>query len=765
VNGFDTTYLGPVEELSKGAADILAGKEVVITASAGRVREKLYDDEQTPIVRDWLHGQKGRVRRIRASLKLIDDKAIAAAGERYVVGRGVGGKEAVPRLEAALKHAEAGVRAEAAEDLGQIGAEAKSAVSALRKALDDGDGFVRVFAAEALWRIDPDNKESLPTLLKAMGSKQTGVRAAAVAALLAVGAPGRGTVPQLTVVLREDRDADTRAVSAFALGRLGPESDDPACPRRDVVRALGKALRQDKDESVRKWAASALLKFGPDAKPALADLRAALMDKSEGVAMWAIVVLSRLGPDGSAALAAALGEKGCRQRDSVAYFLGDLGPHSKDLVPALRKALDDEDAGVRWAAADALLRIDPDTGARLAVPVLARLAADKDYESRKYVLESLIEIGPPARAAVPTLIEILKAKQKYRGLAARALGRIGPDARAAVPALVEALDSDKDGVGYAAAEALGRIGPDARSALPALRAKLTSPEGRMAQIYLAVALARIGDKRYGAAVLAEIALHSTHESARESALRALGEIGPTAASVLPALKKALRDEGNRERCWVAFAVWRIGRRVESGGMVLDERLDAVEALTALIRVPDHRWGLDQVADVVHLLGPDAAPLAPALAAVVKDQRPGWGLALGALEATGSAGGAAAPVLAAVLKEHPAWADVAVTLASLGRSDLAAPAVPVVIKWVESGATSGPRRRYQALAVLEALGRGAKPAVALLLRLMRHEDYDLYVRAARALVVIDPEAAARVGLLDAPRESPSRQTGVTRLGDD
>ena len=90
----------------------------------------------------------------------------------------------------------------------------------------------------------------------------------------------------------------------------------------------------------------------------------------------------------------------------------------------------------------------------------------------------------------------------------------------------------------------------------------------------------------------------------------MGEIGPAAASVLPALKKALRDEGNRERCWVAFAVWRIGRRVESGGMVLDERLEAVEALTALIRTPDRRLGLWHVADAVCLLGPDAAPLAP-----------------------------------------------------------------------------------------------------------------------------------------------------------
>jgi HEAT repeat protein len=49
------------------------------------------------------------------------------------------------------------------------------------------------------------------------------------------------------------------------------------------------------------------------------------------------------------------------------------------------------------------------------------------------------------------------------------LGKIGPEAREAVPTLIELL-KNKEGNDYRnAAIALGRIGPDAKTALPALR--------------------------------------------------------------------------------------------------------------------------------------------------------------------------------------------------------------------------------------------------------------------------------------------------------
>ena len=48
-------------------------------------------------------------------------------------------------------------------------------------------------------------------------------------------------------------------------------------------------------------------------------------------------------------------------RSSAAGALGKIGPLAKEAVPALKKALEDDDAGVREAAAEALRKIQRST--------------------------------------------------------------------------------------------------------------------------------------------------------------------------------------------------------------------------------------------------------------------------------------------------------------------------------------------------------------------------------------------------------------------
>ena len=245
----------------------------------------MFDDETTPIVRDALHCKKGRVCRVRASLKLDDHKSIADCPGGYFVGWGLG-VDAVPGLVTALASRDARQRAEAAEDLGQIGPDARSAVPALRAALRDEDGVVRVFAAEALAAIEPGNKDTLSALIDALKDRREGVCTAAATALLALPSEGRRTIEPLMTALEKADDATARGVIAFVLGRLAPEAEVGV--RRKAVVALGRALRQDRDAEVRTWAARALLKFGPDGRAVLADLRAALKDEVEKVAQAAV---------------------------------------------------------------------------------------------------------------------------------------------------------------------------------------------------------------------------------------------------------------------------------------------------------------------------------------------------------------------------------------------------------------------------------------------------------------------------------------------
>jgi HEAT repeat protein len=69
-------------------------------------------------------------------------------------------------------------------------------------------------------------------------------------------------------------------------------------------------------------------------------------------------------------------------------------------------------------------------------------------------------MGPEARAAVPTLLELLHEESaQNRKLAAWTLGYIGQGAVEAIPALLVALRDSNEGVRKLACEALDKIGP------------------------------------------------------------------------------------------------------------------------------------------------------------------------------------------------------------------------------------------------------------------------------------------------------------------
>jgi hypothetical protein len=114
----------------------------------------------------------------------------------------------------------------------------------------------------------------------------------------------------------------------------------------------------------------------------------------------------------------------------------------------------------------------------------------------------------------------------------------------------------------------------------------------------------------------------------------------------------------------------------------------------------------------------------------------------------------------MLREDPTRATVAVALARLGRPDLATPAIPALVRAAEHGVRPNYLAWWPLLHDLPSFGPAARPAVPFLLRVMRHNDGDPYRLAARALLAIDPEAAAGAGVYDAPRPSRPRQT---RLG--
>src|SRR4029079_5664367 len=108
------------------------------------------------------HEKKCPLWRMKASLKLQDYDALLRAKEKYIVGLGALGPEAVPGFIADLKKPDAGARLKAAVELGQIGPEAKEAVAGLLALVQEKDDELRLAALTALGNIGAEAKAALP---------------------------------------------------------------------------------------------------------------------------------------------------------------------------------------------------------------------------------------------------------------------------------------------------------------------------------------------------------------------------------------------------------------------------------------------------------------------------------------------------------------------------------------------------------------------------------------------------------------------------
>jgi len=338
------------------------------------------------------------------------------------------------------------------------------------------------------------------------------------------------------------------------------------------------------------------------------------------------------GPDDVPALVKALKQDDAGARIEAAEDLGLIGPPAADALAALLKlAEQDADPLVRVAAARAVGGVDPRS--EKAVPLLVEALNDKAGRVRKKAAESLGDLGPGARSAVDALVKAVKDSDPTVSWAAiDALGQIGPDAEPAVPALVEALkDASTRG---AAVDALGQIGGKARAAIPALEEVLKGDDVSV-RWAAAAALVRIG----GAGVKAGVRyLLETASRQKERNWTDANNIlmAPSAREALPAMLDAVRDPAVRQLASDTAAdvsVYLTKDPLTDVKELLQDKDAAVRCVTAWVlhsarnvdlkevlpiiqetlKAPDP-WARRQAARYLGRLGPYAKDAVPALTA-------------------------------------------------------------------------------------------------------------------------------------------------------
>ncbi|MCU0681800.1 MAG: HEAT repeat domain-containing protein [Polyangiaceae bacterium] len=286
-----------------------------------------------------------------------------------------------------------------------------SAAGAARSCLDDPDAVVRAMACELLARIG--DRAAAPALVHALGDANARVVHAATAAVQSLGG---GQTEALVLEAARSPEPRVRLAALRIVAYFGYEA---------ALELLLEALEGDERE-----AEAALQALAP-----LGDARA-------------------LG-----ALLAAIEGPTPRLRAAAARALGRREAEPKALE-RLRRALDDEDAWVRYYACQALGRLadSPSSGA------LAARLSDPAGQVRVAAIEALSHLADPeARAA---LSEAARSDdEEVRRAALLGLGAAA--GAAALPALLEALASPDGATRLIAVSALAHVKGDA--AVVALR--------------------------------------------------------------------------------------------------------------------------------------------------------------------------------------------------------------------------------------------------------------------------------------------------------
>jgi hypothetical protein len=367
--------------------------------------------------------------------------------------------------------------------------------------LGDPDGHVRGVLIDSLNQFRSD---STPVLIAGLRHPNPRVREGVIESIGR--SPGRLALARGELLARlGDPDAAVRMAAAIAIASADRKTAGPAVP------VLAEAAFS-RDPPVRARALEVLAVLGKTARPAVP---AMLIRVRSGDLMTRFTTARVLAaadhatwPTYVPVFVEVIRSADVYERRVAAECLRDVGPDAKGALPALRAMFEEVEPLNRVHAAEAVGCIAPDDAADAVACLVDQLyPTDPDVRERNTVrlmaIYALRKIGPPARTAVPALLDLMRslnnrfaadaavsaikidpanAREAYDTFRAhlRSTGdpdeswldqidELGKDAKPLLPDLIAALKSKHTAHQSASLRGLTNLGPDAVEALPVLR--------------------------------------------------------------------------------------------------------------------------------------------------------------------------------------------------------------------------------------------------------------------------------------------------------
>jgi len=452
-----------------------------------------------------------------------------------------------------LAHADAGIRARAAEELGRR--ELRRYSAAVVPLLKDPE--IRVAWQASFTLVQMDARDRVPVVAAALKGDGGTVRLNVLHVLGRLGSREHGP---LLAPLLDDADPFVQLAAVQVLGRFGAKEYSGKVAR--FLESADPAMRQEAITSL----------AGMNARDLSAKIAERLADGELLVRWEAIRALGRLKAREHAGALVAMGDEDGAQAPLL-EAMGELG--LRELAPHILPMLEIPDPGIRWRAVKALGSVDAKDDAER----IAGMLKDPDSFVRRCALRALAAVG--TRDYAKDMLALLRDEEAEvcESAAEEASLLASPEQLKSVEPL---LDDADPFIRWSVLHLL--VAADARPSAPVIVARLRSGGAINGDVLWAIGRMDLRDQKDRVAE----ALGSREELVRQQAVFALARLADRAE----ALEAVERESRGATKLAAGFALVRLGRRDRAAASAL------LKELVLRQEEPEYQLFADEVFDAL-----------------------------------------------------------------------------------------------------------------------------------------------------------------------